>query len=172
MARREVSGLARLVLVALLLASTAAARRKNRPNRQGQLERGGSSVVEPVQRGRDRARRAPDPQIEDDYLEEDYNYVDGYDDYYTDDYESYDENGGGPNRGDQSLVSPETTPPPPPSPVPSYTPSAEVTYPCADYKPGDDDLQSFDFIRKFELDVNLDGYPGVARVREIGRAHV
>merc|ERR1719260_27596 len=41
----------------------------------------------------------------------------------------------------------------------------EVTYPCADYKPGDDDLQSFDFIRKFELDVNLDGYPGVARVR-------
>merc|ERR1719341_763358 len=46
---------------------------------------------------------------------------------------------------------------------PSYT--EEVTYPCADYKPGDDDLQSFDFIRKFELDVNLDGYPGVARVR-------
>lgn len=44
-----------------------------------------------------------------------------------------------------------------------YTPSAEVAYPCADYKPGDDDLQSFDFIRKFELDVNLDGYPGVAR---------
>ena len=41
----------------------------------------------------------------------------------------------------------------------------EVSYPCADYKPGDDDLQSFDFIRKFELDVNLDGYPGVARVR-------
>ena len=40
-----------------------------------------------------------------------------------------------------------------------------VKYPCADYKPGDDDLQSFDFIRKFELDVNLDGYPGVARVR-------
>ena len=41
----------------------------------------------------------------------------------------------------------------------------EVKYPCADYKAGDDDLQSFDFIRKFELDVNLDGYPGVARVR-------
>ena len=41
----------------------------------------------------------------------------------------------------------------------------EVTYPCADYKPGDDDLQSFDFIRKFELDVNLDGYPGVARCK-------
>ena len=45
----------------------------------------------------------------------------------------------------------------------------EVTYPCADYKPGDDDLQSFDFIRKFELDVNLDGYPGVARVRGSNR---
>ncbi len=27
----------------------------------------------------------------------------------------------------------------------------EAKYPCADYKPGDDDLQSFDFIRKFEL---------------------
>ena len=44
-----------------------------------------------------------------------------------------------------------------------------VKYPCADYKPGDDDLQSFDFIRKFELDVNLDGYPGVARVRGSNR---
>merc|ERR1719300_2092978 len=50
---------------------------------------------------------------------------------------------------------------------PSYT--EEVTYPCADYKPGDDDLQSFDSIRKFELDVNLDGYPGVARVRGSNR---
>ena len=38
-------------------------------------------------------------------------------------------------------------------------------YPCADYKPGEDDLQNFDFIRKFQLDVNLDGYPGVKRVR-------
>ena len=36
-------------------------------------------------------------------------------------------------------------------------PVEPVKYPCADYKPGDDDLQSFDFIRKFELDVNLDG---------------
>ena len=45
----------------------------------------------------------------------------------------------------------------------------EVKYPCADYKAGDDDLQSFDFIRKFELDVNLDGYPGVARVRGSNR---
>ena len=84
--------LPRLVLVALLIASAAAARRKNRPNRQvnkrqekekqrqkqqqeeekhelvedrhvqGQLERGGSPVVEPVQRGRERARRAPEPR--------------------------------------------------------------------------------------------------------------
>ena len=45
----------------------------------------------------------------------------------------------------------------------------EVKYPCADYKAGDDDLQSFDFIRKFELDVNLDGYPGVSRVRGSNR---
>lgn len=45
----------------------------------------------------------------------------------------------------------------------------EAKYPCADYKPGDDDLQSFDFIRKFELDVNLDGYPGVSRVRGSNR---
>ena len=41
----------------------------------------------------------------------------------------------------------------------------EVIYPCADYKPGDDDLQSFDFIRRFEMDVNLEGFPGVSRVR-------
>ena len=39
------------------------------------------------------------------------------------------------------------------------------TYPCADYKPGEDDLQNFDFIRKFMMDVNLDGYPGVSSVR-------
>lgn len=45
----------------------------------------------------------------------------------------------------------------------------ESTYPCADYKPGEDDLQNFDFIRKFELDVNLDGYPGVSRVRGSNR---
>jgi hypothetical protein len=43
------------------------------------------------------------------------------------------------------------------------------SYPCADYKPGEDDLQNFDFIRKFELDVNLDGYPGVSRVRGSNR---
>ena len=42
-------------------------------------------------------------------------------------------------------------------------------YPCADFRPGEDDLQSFDYIRKFELDVNLDGYPGVSRVRGSNR---
>ena len=42
---------------------------------------------------------------------------------------------------------------------------AEEPYPCADYIAGEDDLQSIDYIRKFELDVNLDGYPGVSRVR-------
>ena len=45
----------------------------------------------------------------------------------------------------------------------------EGQYPCADYKPGEDDLESFDYIRKFELDVNLDGYPGVSRVRGSNR---
>jgi hypothetical protein len=43
------------------------------------------------------------------------------------------------------------------------------SYPCADYKPGEDDLQNFDMIRKFELDVNLDGYPGVSSVRGSNR---
>ena len=45
----------------------------------------------------------------------------------------------------------------------------ESSYPCADYKPGEDDLQNFDMIRKFQLDVNLDGYPGVTRVRGSNR---
>ena len=44
-------------------------------------------------------------------------------------------------------------------------PTIQESYPCADYKPGEDDLQNFDFIRKFMLDVNLDGYPGVSAVR-------
>ena len=42
---------------------------------------------------------------------------------------------------------------------------AEEPYPCADYVEGEDDLQSIDYIRKFELDVNLDGYPGVRATR-------
>merc|ERR550519_3054326 len=121
----------------------------------------------------DRGRRAPKPdpypQSEYDY-EENYIYTDGvYDDTYYDDY--YGTDFEGPNRGDQSLVSPEVTPPPPRPPPATTVPSfvEEVKYPCADYKAGDDDLQSFDFIRKFELDVNLDGYPGVARVRGSNR---
>lgn len=36
---------------------------------------------------------------------------------------------------------------------------------CADYKPGEDDLQAFDFIRKFKLDLLEIQYPGVSRVR-------
>ena len=48
-------------------------------------------------------------EIEEEYLEEDYNYIDGYDDeYYADGEEYFDEYSGGPNRGDQSLVSPES----------------------------------------------------------------
>ena len=38
----------------------------------------------------------------------------------------------------------------------------EAKYPCADYKPGDDDLQSFDFIRKFEL-----GTAGIMVVKDV-----
>ena len=50
-------------------------------------------------------------EIEEEYLEEDYNYIDGYDDeYYADGEEYFDEYSGGPNRGDQSLVSPESKP--------------------------------------------------------------
>ena len=45
----------------------------------------------------------------------------------------------------------------------------EEPYLCADYRAGEDDLESFDYIRKFELDVNLDGYPGVSRVRGSNR---
>ena len=42
-----------------------------------------------------------------DYLDENYIYTDGvYDDYYEN-YADYYEESGGPNRGDQSLVSPD-----------------------------------------------------------------
>lgn len=37
--------------------------------------------------------------------------------------------------------------------------------PCADYQPGEDDLQAFDFIRKFRLDVLEASSPGVKKVR-------
>ncbi len=45
----------------------------------------------------------------------------------------------------------------------------EVAGPCADYKPGEDDLQAFDFIRKFKLDVVQREYPGVTKVRGSNR---
>ena len=94
-----------------------------KPGLQGVLRaEGRPQQVQPVSR----ARRAPEPrkeetlaekvdkifsEIEEEYLEEDYNYIDGYDDeYYADGEEYFDEYSGGPNRGDQSLVSPESKP--------------------------------------------------------------
>lgn len=41
--------------------------------------------------------------------------------------------------------------------------------PCSDYRPGEDDLQAFDFIRHFRLDVLETKYPGVTRVRGSSR---
>ena len=41
--------------------------------------------------------------------------------------------------------------------------------PCSDYRPGEDDLQAFDFIRQFRLDVLETKYPGVTRVRGSSR---
>lgn len=41
----------------------------------------------------------------------------------------------------------------------------ELNGPCADYQPGEDDLQAFDFIRKFRLDVLEQSYPGVTSVQ-------
>ena len=47
-------------------------------------------------------------ETEYDYIESDYSYIDGaYDDYYGDYGDYYKEDLDGPNRGDQSLVSPE-----------------------------------------------------------------
>jgi len=46
---------------------------------------------------------------------------------------------------------------------------AELNGPCSDYKPGEDDLQAFDFIRQFRLDVLETKYPGVTRVRGSSR---
>ena len=46
---------------------------------------------------------------------------------------------------------------------------SENNGPCADYRPGEDDLQAFDFIRKFRLDVLETQYPGVTRVRGSNR---
>lgn len=40
-----------------------------------------------------------------------------------------------------------------------------VSGPCGNFKPGDDDLQAYDFIRQFRLDVLEIQYPGVSRVK-------
>jgi len=120
------NNLTRLGLVVALLGVWSVvegrAPRKGRVRQQGVLRaEGRPQQVQPVSR----ARRAPEPQIEEEYLEEDYNYIDGYDDeYYADGEEYFDEYSGGPNRGDQSLVSPETTPPAAPDTTraPSKTP--------------------------------------------------
>jgi len=45
----------------------------------------------------------------------------------------------------------------------------DVNGPCSDYRPGEDDLQAFDFIRQFRLDVLETRYPGVTRVRGSSR---
>ncbi|MPC75594.1 Collagen alpha-1(IX) chain [Portunus trituberculatus] len=45
----------------------------------------------------------------------------------------------------------------------------ELVGPCADYQPGEDDLQAFDFIRQFQLDVLEQNYTGVKRVRGSNR---
>lgn len=48
----------------------------------------------------------------------------------------------------------------------------EVAGPCVDFRPGEDDLQAYDLIRKFRLD-SLDlKYPGVTRVRGSNRVQV
>lgn len=41
----------------------------------------------------------------------------------------------------------------------------ETNGPCANYRIGDDDLQAYDFIRQFRLDLMEKQYPGVSRVR-------
>ncbi|KAG8321672.1 hypothetical protein J6590_042267 [Homalodisca vitripennis] len=50
--------------------------------------------------------------------------------------------------------------------------SEEMVGPCADFRLGEDDLQAFDFIRKFRLDTLHLRYPGVSRVRGSNRLQV
>lgn len=45
----------------------------------------------------------------------------------------------------------------------------DVSGPCADFRIGDDDLQAYDFIRKFRLDLLETQYPGVSKVRGSSR---
>ena len=44
-------------------------------------------------------------------------------------------------------------------------PEVSISLPCSDYRPGEDDLQAFDFIRRFQLDVLEKQLPGVSKVR-------
>ena len=57
----------------------------------------------------------------------------------------------------------------PPVAVPSVEDYGGGNGPCSDYRPGEDDLQAFDFIRQFRLDVLETKYPGVTRVRGSSR---
>lgn len=50
-----------------------------------------------------------------------------------------------------------------------YSGATDANGPCADYRPGEDDLQAFDFIRQFRLDVLETKYPGVKRVQGSSR---
>lgn len=45
----------------------------------------------------------------------------------------------------------------------------EVSGPCANYRIGDDDLQPYDFIRQFRLDLLETQYRGVSKVRGSSR---
>lgn len=45
----------------------------------------------------------------------------------------------------------------------------EARGPCANYRIGDDDLQAYDFIRQFRLDLMETQYPGVGEVRGSNR---
>ena len=44
-------------------------------------------------------------------------------------------------------------------------PEVTISLPCSNYRPGEDDLQAFDFIRRFQLDVLEKEFPGVSKVR-------
>lgn len=45
----------------------------------------------------------------------------------------------------------------------------EALFPCSDYKPGEDDLQTIDFIRRFKIDLIETRYPGVLRIKGSNR---
>ncbi|KAJ3648270.1 hypothetical protein Zmor_020084 [Zophobas morio] len=45
----------------------------------------------------------------------------------------------------------------------------EVSAPCANFKIGDDDLQAFDFIRLYRLDIVETTHPGISKVRGSSR---